>query len=213
MANIIYNSGNHDKLNSISITDGMIYFDTDTQSIYVDTATERVIFANFCINDINNNTLMNTSTYSPKYVNDVFIPSENNLKKASEISNIIGNLDNNPTVPISQQLFNIYQSTIKEVSFTTRQEVIRPEFSLANIYNFYATINKSEIPFTPKAFILFYYSTTDTYLQDVDKEYTKILVINDRDVKLINNTYDILYASTSSEALIQNFGMYKIFII
>lgn len=137
MAYISFNSGTQEKLNNTALVDGLIYFNTDAQSIVVvnteDNALKPYYYNNFIINDKNFNGINDgNSTYSIDAIKSLFIP----ISKLSEycattyINNVVG--QNTSNISITNQIQDIYNGSIFKLDdsdYTVTVEEVYIEWS------------------------------------------------------------------------------------
>ena len=117
MSYISFNSGTQEKLNNTALVDGLIYFNTDAQSMVVvnteDNALKPYYYNNFIINDKNFNGINDgNSTYSIDAIESLFIPTSklNEYCTTTYINNAVG--QNTSNTSITNQIQDIYNGSI-----------------------------------------------------------------------------------------------------
>ena len=93
MSNITFNSGDYDKLQSIGVQNGLIYFNTDNKNISVSGSSAITDFNSVIVNDNRQCDALSAFTCSAKYLVDNKIFIENNSENyynVTDATNKIG---------------------------------------------------------------------------------------------------------------------------
>lgn len=134
MAYISFNSGTQEKFNNTALADGLIYFNTDAQSMMVVNIENNTLkpcyYNDFIINDKNFNGINNgNSTYSIDAIESLFIPVSklNEYGTTAYINNNFG--QNTSNISITNQIQNIYNSSIFKLDNSAYTVTVEEEYA------------------------------------------------------------------------------------
>lgn len=123
MSNITFNSGDYDKLQSIGVQNGLIYFNTDNRNISVSGASAITDFNSIIVNDNRQCDALSAFTCSAKYLVDNKIFIENNSENYYNVTDATNKIGTTTSSMTDGYIYNLISQLIDGITYPSLFDV------------------------------------------------------------------------------------------